>query len=142
MENKKKGLNKKALVGIVALAAVIAVFAVVYTMFRERPVEGSKSISIEVVDMNQITTVYKLKTDALYLRQAMEEAEGLTFGGEETAEYGMMLDTVNGEKADTMTGAYWAVYVNGDYGMYGIDYQPIEDGDSIKIEYTIFVPEG
>ena len=82
METKKT--NKKLIAGIAALVVVIAILAVVFVVFREKPVEGSKSITIEVVNKSSESEKYELKTDAEYLRQAMEEAEGLTFSGTES----------------------------------------------------------
>ena len=103
----------------------------------EKPVAGSKEIVIEVVDNNQETTTYELKTDAEYLEQAMNEAEGLTFSGTEGT-YGLMIDTVNGVVADyNVDGAYWSFYVNGEYCNYGISEQPVEDGDAFQIVYTL-----
>ncbi len=134
---EKKKFNKKALIGIVAMVAVIAVMAVVFVTFRAKPVVGSKEIVIEIVDNNQETTTYELKTDAEYLEQAMEEAEGLTYSGTEGA-YGLMIDTVNGVTADFNTdGAYWSFYVNGDYCMNGISSQPVLDGDIFTIKYEV-----
>jgi hypothetical protein len=134
MENKKG--NKKAVIGVAALAAAVVVFAVIFLVFRPKPVEGSKSVTIEVVNQSSETESYPLKTDAEFLRQAMEEAEGLTFSGAES-EYGMMVDTVNGVKADyTADGAYWAFFVNGEYCNYGIEEQPVLDGDVFSIVYT------
>ncbi len=131
-----KAGNKKIIIGVAALAALIALFAILYAVFREKPVEGSKSITIEVVDKEEKSTNYQLKTDAEYLRQAMEEADGLTFSGPE-GEYGMMVDTVNGVRADyNEDNAYWSFYVNGEYCNYGIDVQPVEDGDAFSIVYT------
>ncbi len=140
MKETKKW-NKKVLAGVAALVAAIAVLAAVFFVFREKPVAGSKSVTIEVVNKAQETASYTVKTDAEYLRQAMEETEGLTFSGTES-EYGMMVETVNGETADYNTdGAYWAFYVNGDYCNYGIDTQPVEDGDTFTIAYTVYVSE-
>ena len=136
MENTKR-LNKKAVVGIIALVALIAVLAVVYVVFRQKPVEGSKEITIEVIDAAQESAVYELKTDAEYLRQAIEETEGLTVTGTES-EFGLMVDTVNGVRADyTLDGAYWSFSVNGEYSNYGIDTQPVMDGDAFAITYTL-----
>lgn len=133
METGKKG---KKIIGLAALIVVIAIFAVIYVVFREKPVEGSKSITIEVVNQSSESENYQLKTDAEYLRQAMEEADGLTFSGTES-EYGLMVETVNGVTADyNVDGAYWAFYVNGEYCMYGVDTQPVEDGDAFSIVYT------
>lgn len=135
MREAKKS-KKKVIIGIAALAAAAALMAVVFFVFREKPVEGSKQVTIEVVNQAEETTSYTVRTDAEYLRQAMEEADGLTFSGTES-EYGMMIDTVNGERADyTLDGAYWSFYVNDAYCNYGIDTQPIEDGDTFSIVYT------
>ncbi len=128
--------NKKVIIGIIALVAVIAALAAVYFVFRAKPVEGSKAITIEVVNKEKATKSYDVKTDAEFLRQAMEETKDLTFSGTES-EFGMMVETVNGETADyNVDGAYWAFYVNGEYCNYGIDTQPVVDGDKFTIEYT------
>lgn len=127
----KKGL----IIGIVALVAVIAVLAVVFFVFREKPTKGAKAITIEVVDDQGTKTTYNLNTDAEYLKQAMEEADGLTFSGSES-DYGLYLETVNGLTADYNTdGAYWSIYVNGGYGQYGVDSQPVADGDIYTLQY-------
>lgn len=133
MDNHKK----KILIGVAALAAMVVIFAGIYVLFGKKPVEGSKSITIQVVDDKQEKITYELNTDAEYFRQAMEQTEGLTFSGTES-EYGMMVDTVNGIKADyNENGAYWGFYVNGEYCNYGIDTQPVLDGDIFSIEYTV-----
>lgn len=138
-ENKKS--NKKVVIGVAVLVAVIALFAIIYCVFRAKPVEGSKEITIEVIDNEQASTTYELKTDAEYLRQAMEEADGLTFSGSES-EYGLMVDTVNGVTADySVDGAYWSFYVNGEYCNYGIDSQPVLDGDDFTIKYEVSMVE-
>lgn len=135
MENKSSR-EKRILLAAVALAVLAAAFAILYNVFREKPAEGSKSITIEVVGKEAGSTEYRLKTDAEYLRKAMEEADGLTFSGAESA-YGMMVDMVNGETADyNADKAYWAFYVNGEYCNYGIDIQPVADGDAFSIVYT------
>ena len=42
---KNKSSNKKLILGLIALVALIGVFAVVYNAFRPKPTEGSKSPS-------------------------------------------------------------------------------------------------
>lgn len=118
------------------MVAAIAVLGIVYTLNAAKTVAGSKFISIEVVNKEKESVTYELQTDAEYLRQAMEEADGLSFAGEESV-YGMMVSTINGEIADySADGAYWSFYVNGEYCNYGIDNQPVYDGDTFRIEYT------
>lgn len=136
----QKKANKKIIIGIAVLLIAVAAFSGIYFLFGAKPVAGSKSITIEVVDDRQETTAYQLQTEVEFLRQAMEEAEGLSFSGTES-EYGMMVDTVNGLTADYNTdGAYWSFYVNGDYCNYGIDNQPVLDGDIFSIRYTLATP--
>ncbi len=127
--------NKKWL-SVALVVILIAGFAFVYEKFSEKPVEGSKKISIEVINEADESKLYELKTDAEYLRQAMEEAEGLEFTGYE-GEFGMVIETVNGERAVfDQDNAYWSFVVNGEYCNYGIDTQPVEDGDAFQIIYT------
>lgn len=131
-----KKTNKKVFLGVGILVVLIAVLAIVYHVFGAKPVAGSKTITIEVVNKAQESEIYELETDAEFLRQAMEEAEGLTFSGAE-GEFGLMVDTVNGERADyTLDGAYWSFTVNEEYCNYGIDTQPVLDGDAFGIIYT------
>lgn len=135
---EKKQFNKKALLGVGILVVVIAALVVVYSIFGAKPVAGSKSITIEVVNKAQESTVYELTTNAEYLEQAMEEAEGLEFTATD-GQYGKAVDSINGEKADFNTdGAYWAFSVNGEYCNYGISEQPVMDGDDFTITYTTF----
>ena len=116
---------------------MVAVMALVYVKFSAKPVEGSKNITITVIDSTQKETVYELKTDAEFLSQAMKEAEGLEFGADE-GPYGLSVHTVNGERADyNLDGAYWGFNVNGTYCNYGVDSQPVMDGDAFEIVYTL-----
>ena len=98
-------------------------------------IPDSKHITIEGTGADGKTVAYEVATDAEYLRQAMDEAEGLTYSGTES-EFGMMVEVVNGEQAVyAEDNAYWAFYVNGEYGQYGIDSQPVNDGDKFGIVY-------
>ena len=129
-------MKNKKIWGAGLLVVLTAAFAIVYGVFREKPVEGSKEITIEVVNQAEESEVYELKTDVEFLRQAMEEAEGLEFSGQES-EYGMMVEVVNGESAVyDKDRAFWSFMVNGELCNNGIDTQPVEDGDEFQIVYT------
>lgn len=130
----KKSL--KIVLGVVGVVVLIAALVAVWMIFGAKPQAGAKEITIEVINSADESTVYELNTDAEYLRQAMDEAEGLTYDGTES-EYGIMISAINGEVADFNTnGAYWSFYVNGEYCNYGIDTQPVSDGDAFVIEYA------
>lgn len=129
--------NKKLLIGLPVLVAIAILFGIVYANFSPKPVSGAKELSIEVVDDTAASQSYTVHTDAEYLRQALEETEGLTIEGTES-EYGLMVETVNGIRADyNADGAYWAFYLGDEYCNYGIDEQPVQDGESYKIVYTL-----
>lgn len=129
--------NKKKLLGLGALVVIIAVFSLVYVKFSEKPVEGSKEITIEVINSKEESTMYELKTDAEFLEQAMKEAEGLEFEAED-GPYGLAVSSVNGEEAVfEENAAYWGFFVNGEYCNYGISEQPVNDGDAFQIIYTV-----
>lgn len=136
---KEMSSKTKKILGIVAgaLAIVLLIGGLVaaYLIFGAKPQAGAKEITIEVINSANESMVYELKTDAEFLRQAMDEAEGLTYDGTED-QYGIMISTINGEVADyNVNGAYWGFYVNDTYCNYGIDTQPVADGDAFIIKY-------
>lgn len=130
-------MNKKKVAGIIVLVVLVVAMAILYGTLREKPVVGSKAITIEVVDSEGESTVYELQTDAEFLAQAMDEADGLKYVAEE-GPYGLTVSEVNGESAVfEVDGAYWGFFVNGEYCNYGISEQPVEDGDAFQIAYTL-----
>ena len=54
--------NKKKLLGLGALIIIIAAFALIYGKFSEKPVEGSKAITIEVINSAEESTMYEVQT--------------------------------------------------------------------------------
>jgi len=132
--------NKKALaIGTIILVALIVVFGVVFVVNKPATQTGSKEIKIEVTGSNANTSTYDLKTDAEFLKQAMDElsenGSGFSYEGSDS-EYGIMVESVNGEKAVyAEDNAYWALYVNGEYGQYGADSQPVTSGDTYTWVY-------
>ena len=132
----KQGKTKKIILGILILAVLVAGLLFAYTKFKPGKTEGTKTVTIQVVDDQKQQTDYTVESDAQTLREAMDNAEGLTYSGDES-EYGIMITTVNGVVADyEKDGAYWAFYVNDEYCNYGIEEQPVNDQDVFKIEYT------
>lgn len=129
--------NKKGLIiGIIVLVILIAAAAVAYMALKPGTQSGSKNVTLTVVDKDGGETTYTVKTDAEYLKDVMDTADGLTYEGASDGT-GYMVNTVNGETADyNVDGAYWAFYINGKYCKYGITQQPVADGDAFRIEYT------
>lgn len=136
-QNQKKAFHTKRtiIIGVVALLVLIGAMLIAYFTNRPDTQEGSKTITVCVVDNEGTSKEYTHKTDAEYLRQALEEIDGLTIEGEESA-YGLYVKTVNGVTADyDVDGAYWSFYVNDEYCTEGVDTQPVLDGDSFTIQY-------
>ena len=130
-------MKSKKILAVALVAVLVVAMALAYTAYSEKTVEGMKEVTIVVVMADETSTVYEVSTDGEYLIDAMNEADGLTFEGEEGI-YGLSISTVNGVRADyTLDGAYWAFYVGGEYCNYGVSEQPIEDGDSFSIVYTV-----
>ncbi len=126
-------MNKKLIIAIIAFVLVIAAVVTAYFVFTEKAVEGSKSVSIEVIDDKGESKKYDIKTDALYLNEAMDEA-GITYEAD-----GTYVNTVNGITADyDKDMSYWAFNVNDTYCNYGIFEQPVNDGDSFVIAYIVY----
>lgn len=139
-DEKKPGDKKKIIIGAVILIVLLAVFAGIYAAFGPKATQGSKEYVLEVVDDKGEMTKYTGHTDAEYLRGALEElekTEDLTIEGEES-DYGLFINTVNGVTADYSSDkAYWALYVNAEYGNYGVDSQPVTDGDTYSLVYKV-----
>ncbi len=130
-------MKGKKILGVVVVAVLVAAMAIAYFTFSEKPTDGEKHVSIEVVMADETSTIYEVDTDGEFLIDAMKAADGLTFEGEE-GPYGMSISHINGVRADyTLDGAYWGFYVGGEYCNYGVSEQPIENGDEFRIVYTL-----
>lgn len=136
--------EKKSKTPLIALLCLLVCACGLYFFWQSRkpqPVTGAKAITIEVLDNEEKTTSYELHTDAEYLKDAMDELaaqdSGFSYTGSE-GEYGLFIEAVNGITADFDTDkAYWAIYVNDEYGQYGADQQPVSDGDAFRLAYEI-----
>lgn len=98
--------------------------------------EGTvKEVTLDVVQADGASTHYEASTQQEYLKGLLDEiAETGDFSYEESAG---LITTVNDERADfNKDNAYWAIFVNDEYGQYGMNEQPVSDGDAFRLEYT------
>ncbi|MCD8367444.1 MAG: DUF4430 domain-containing protein [Clostridiales bacterium] len=96
----------------------------------------TKHITLTVTYEDGSSDSYEIDTEADYLKDAIDTTVEL--GGEES-DYGFYITSVNGVEADyDADGAYWAIYVNDEYGSYGVDSQPVTDGDSFALVYEVY----
>ena len=129
-------INFRSVLSLVLVAAMVLMFAGCGQNQGEETPEPSqnqqevveKSFTFEVTELDGTKKEFQVKYDT---EQSVGEAlvnEKLISG--EVGQYGLMVDTVNGQKYDyTADGAYWAFYVNGEYAMSGVDTTPIKDGE-------------
>ena len=126
--------NKKMIIAVIALVAVIAGMLGVYFATRPETTQGSKTFTVTVVHGDGTSKDFTYSTDEEYLG-AVLIAEELIEG--EQGPYGMMINAVDGETASwDENQSYWALYVGEEYAVTGIDMTPVNDGDSFKLEYT------
>ena len=130
MKNKKK-----TVLILVILALVIAAMVAAWLYFGPNGVAGKKTITVEVTHLDGTTNTFEVKTDEEFLAPALEN-EKLISGSD--SDYGLFIDTVDGEYADPEKSEWWVFTVNGEMGNYGADQQPIADKDV----YAFSVYEG
>ena len=88
---------KKERIAVLLLLVLAAVSLAAYQFLSPKPVEGAKEITVNVDHLAGEDTSFTFTTQAEYLRQALEEQE--LAAGEES-EYGLWVQTVDGETAD------------------------------------------
>ena len=108
---------KKERIAVLLLLVLAAVSLAAYQFLSPKPVEGAKEITVNVDHLAGEDTSFTFTTQAEYLRQALEEQE--LAAGEES-EYGLWVQTVDGETAMT-----------------GIDSTPIEEGKKYGLVLTV-----
>lgn len=125
--------NKKMIVGLaILLAVLIAVFAGIYFLNRPETEKGSKNISVTVVFADKSEKEFNINTDAEFLAEALLEEKII----EEKSEDGLYT-VIAGERADyNLDKSWWGLYIDGQLGNYGLNDQPIADGDEFEIANT------
>ncbi len=130
--------NKKLWIALGAFVVVALVFVIVFLNNKPKSQQGTKSLKLIVLDDQGAEKTYEFRTDAEFLYDALKplmEEKKLNIEAEEST-YGLYVTAVNGITADfAKDQAYWAIYVNEEYGQYSIDTQPVADGDVFKLVY-------
>lgn len=127
--------NRKLWMIAAAVVVAAAVLAGVYFAMKPNAAEGTKNITVTVVHQDGTEKTFQYTTEEAYLG-AVLLGEGLVEG--ENGSYGLMIETVDGEKASwDENQSYWALYVGEDYATTGADTTPLTDGGVYKLVYTI-----
>lgn len=130
---KQKSNKKIIAVVCVVLAVLVAAMALVYHFYGPSAEQGTKKITVDIVFAQGDTKTVKIKTDAEYLRDALEE-EDLIKGSESA--YGLFVTSVDGVEADSAKEQWWCFTKNGEMLSTGVDTTPIRDGDKFEITLT------
>lgn len=130
---KQKSNKKIIAVVCVVLAVLVAAMALVYHFYGPSSEQGTKKITVDIVFAQGDTKTVKIKTDAEYLRDALEE-EDLIKGSESA--YGLFVTSVDGVEADSAKEQWWCFTKNGEMLSTGVDTTPIQDGDKFEITLT------
>ena len=88
--------------------------------------ETELNFTFKVVHLDGTQKTFEVKTYKTMLGDALTE-KGYISGYQ--SQYGLTVETVDGETLDWETsGAYWALYQNGEYSPTGVSLTKIEDG--------------
>ncbi|HHU73024.1 MAG TPA: DUF4430 domain-containing protein [Clostridiales bacterium] len=127
----KKLSNKKIIASASVLIVILLALFFVYHNFFPKGTEGEKNITVTVITPDHDPTEIKIKTNAEFLRQALDEknlVQGTMYGDF------LMVEEVNGIKAEE--GWWWSLTKEGLMLETGVDSTPILDGDHYEFTLT------
>ena len=119
----------------VALLAVmlvlVAALGTVWFLNKPKTTAGQKEITFSVTFKDATTTTYEIKTEEVYLANALVN-EGIV-----TYEPGGMYTTFCGQTADyNVDGGWWCINENGQMSMLGLNDIAIINGGKYEAVYT------
>lgn len=129
--------NKKILIiAAVVLLLIAGALLLIEGSKKPVPIEGSKTITVTVIQEGMEDKVFTIHTDAEFLRGALEQ-EKLIEGTE--SQYGLYVTTVDGVTADESLRQWWCLN-DGEGNMLdtGVDSTPIADGDAFQFVLSTY----
>ena len=131
-------MNKKTRNIIIAVAVLLVLVVgalLVWNHFKPEAQVGGKSITFEVVHKDGSKKDFQIQTEAENLRGALEQQEGLIAGSD--SEYGLFVETIDGETADMEAQEWWCFTKGGESLMTGVDDTMIADGEQYEATLTV-----
>ena len=129
-------MKKKRISAVSAFFVLLLAVFSVWFFTRSAPVDGTKTITLEVIHRDGSTASFSISSDAGNLRTALEQVDGLIAG--EESPYGLMVHTVDGETADYgKDQSWWCLTKGGEWLDTGVDETLIADGEHYEFTYTV-----
>ena len=125
--------NKKTLIAVAVLLVLVIGALLIWNANKPAAQVGGKAIVLEVVHGDGSSKDFSIRTDAEFLRGALEQ-EGLIAGSE--SEWGLYVLTVDGETADEAQEQWWCLTKDGEMSMTGVDDTAIADGEHYEFTLT------
>ncbi len=126
-------MNKKLIVALIALVAVIGLMAGIWFGSREEPAPSyAKTFTLIVVHSDGEEKSFTIGTNREFLAEALLDEKLIV----ESDSPGLYI-TVDGEDADyNVDQSYWGFFVGDDYAMEGMNTTVIQDGAVYKLVYS------
>lgn len=126
--------TRNIIIAVAVLLVLVVGALLVWNHFKPVAQVGAKSIVLEVVHGDESTKEFKIQTDAENLRGALEQ-ESLIEGSD--SEYGLFVETVDGETANMDNQEWWCFTKDGEMLMTGVDDTMIADGEHYEATFTV-----
>ncbi len=127
---KRKNLALRA---FLLILAVLTILGSISACKQERS-PGEKEITVTVVHGDKSEREFTINTEAETLREALEEQN--LIAGEES-EFGLFVQTVDGETANPENEEWWCITNGGETHNYGVDDTNIADGERYEFTFTV-----
>lgn len=127
-------MKNKKLLGLGVLILAVILLLGVFFLTRPDTTAGGKNITVTVVHKDESEKVFELSTDQEYLGPALVEGGVVE---DNQSEYGLYILTADGETVDEAAQEWWCLTQNGESLTVGADDQPIVDGESYELVFTI-----
>jgi flagellar basal body-associated protein FliL len=137
-EMEKKSNAKKIIIGIIGIIIVAVLCIVMWFVYngnKKNPIDGGKTITIQVEsERDNYSFEKEYNTELEYLGDFLEEENLIEF---DEAEYGRYITAVQGYAANNEEQSWWNISVNGESAMTGVDEIVLEDASVYRLELKI-----
>lgn len=127
--------TRNIIIAVAVLLVLVVGALLVWNHFKPAAQVGAKAIVFEVVHADGSSKDFNIRTDAENLRGALEQEDGLIAGSD--GEYGLFVETVDGETANMDNQEWWCFTKNGETLMTGVDDTMIADGEHYEATLTV-----